>query len=52
MAGYAETVAYWQSFPIKTVSDLEQRLDNFRATLFLPEHENGPGGIYHCLYGK
>ena len=24
MAGYAETVAYWQSFPIKTVSDLEQ----------------------------
>ena len=31
MAGYAETVAYWQSFPIKTVSDLEQRLDNFRV---------------------
>ena len=31
MAGYAETAAYWQSFPIQTVSDLEQRLENFRV---------------------
>ena len=30
MAGYAETVAYWQSFPIQTVSDLEQRLESWR----------------------